>query len=116
MTTETEVQSGEAEVTISNGVLEPPVEVSLSRAAAAGSLVLSAALLMAGKRKSAVAAAAVAGAIVALEQPEMAKRLWDSIPQYLRRGQDLLVKVEDMVSEITAQGEKLRDSLLRDEK
>ena len=115
MAMDAEVQSTEVEVTISNGVLERPGEVSLGRAAAAGSLVLSAALLMAGKRKSAVAAAAVAGAIAVMEEPELVKRLWDNIPKYLRRGQDFLVKVEDMVSEVTAQGEKLRETLKRED-
>ncbi len=115
MVMDAEVQSTEVEVTISNGVLERPGEVSLGRAAAAGSLVLSAALLMAGKRKSAVAAAAVAGAIAVMEEPELVKRLWNNIPKYLRRGQDFLVKVEDMVSEVTAQGEKLRETLKRED-
>lgn len=111
MAMNTGIQSSEAEVTITNGVVETPRDVSLSRAAAASSLVASAALLMAGKRKSAIAAAVAAGAIVALERPEVVKRIWNSIPEYLRRGQDFLVKVEDVVSEISAQGEKLRETL-----
>lgn len=110
------VDGNEVEVRISNGVIEEPREVSLARTAAAGSLVLSAAFLMAGKRRAAVAAVAAAGAMVALEQPEVAKRLWDGIPEYLRRGQGFLVKMEDLVSEISAQGEKLRDSLLREQR
>lgn len=86
----------------------------LPRAAAAGSLVASACLLMTGKRKSALAAVAMAGAIMALEQPEAVRRCWQSIPQYLRRGQDFLAKVDDVVEEISAQGERLRQSLGRD--
>lgn len=108
------VESSKAEVIIANGVVESPSDVTLTRAAAAGSLVLSAALLMAGKRKSAIAAAAVAGAMVALEQPELLKRIWEDIPKYLRRGQEFLTKAEEVVQEISAQGEKLRESLRRE--
>lgn len=111
MAMETEVLRSGEELTITNGVVETPGEVSLPRAAAAGSLVLSAALLMAGKRKSALAAAAMAGALVALESPEAVKRLWSSIPEYLRRGQDFLVRMEDVVGDISEQGQKLWDSL-----
>lgn len=113
MAMDVEIRASETEMMITNGVVEPPADVSLTRAAAAGSLVLSAALLMAGKRKSAIAAALAAGAIVAMEKPEMVKRLWDNIPEYLRRSQDFLVKVEDVVSEISAQGEKIRETLQR---
>ena len=102
----------DGEVIISDGVVEVPGDVTLGRAAAAGSLVLSAALLMAGKKKSAMAAAAMAGTIAAFEDPEVVKRLWNNIPRYLRRGQDFLVRVEDVVSEISAQGEKLRETLM----
>ena len=115
MAMHTEIQSSEAEVKITNGVVETPRDVSFSRAAAASSLVASAALLMAGKRKSALAAAVAAGAIAALERPDVVKRIWNSIPDYLRRGQDFLVKVEDMVSEISAQSDRLRDSLRRND-
>lgn len=108
------VESREAEVLIANGVVETPSDVTLPRAAAAGSLVLSGALLMADRRKSALAAVAVAGAIVAFEHPEMAKRFWSNLPQYLRRGHDFLTKVEDVVSEISAQSEKMRESFKRE--
>ena len=111
MAMETEILRSDEELTISNGVVETPSEVSLPRAAAAGSLVLSAALLMAGKRKSAVAAAVMAGALVALESPEVVKRVWDGIPEYLRRGQDFLVRMEDLVGDISEQGQKLWDAL-----
>jgi hypothetical protein len=109
-----EIQANQAETMITNGVVEQPHEVSLTRAAAAGSLVLSAALLMAGKRRSAVAAAVAAGAIVALEKPEVLQRIWESVPGYLRRGQEFLEKVEGVVSEISTQGEKLRERLHKD--
>jgi hypothetical protein len=46
-----------------------------------------------------------------LEHPEAARELWDSLPGYLRKGQDVLVRVEDFVGEITKQGSKLRSSL-----
>jgi hypothetical protein len=108
-----EIQTTEDKVTLTNGIVETPGQITFPRAAAASSLVLSAALLMAGKKKGAVTAAAAAGALLALEKPEAIKRVWDSIPQYLRRSQDFISKVEDVVSEISAQGEKFRDSILR---
>lgn len=111
MAMETEILRNEEELMISNGVVETREAVSLPRAAAAGSLVLSAALLMAGKRKSAVAAAVMAGALVALESPELVQRIWEGIPEYLRRGQDFLVRMEDLVGDVSEQGQKLWESL-----
>ena len=107
-----EIQTTEDKVTLTNGIVETPGQITFSRAAAASSLVLSAALLMAGKKKGAATAAVAAGALLALEKPEAIKRVWDSIPHYLRRSQDFIGKVEDVVSEISAQGEKLRDNIL----
>lgn len=110
-----EIQTSQDKVTtLTNGIVETPGQISFSRAAAASSLVLSAALLMAGKKKGAATAAAAAGGLLALEKPEAIKRVWDSIPGYLRKSQDFIGKVEDVIGEVTAQGEKFRDSILRD--
>lgn len=77
------------------------------RTVAVGSLLASAYLLLAGKRKSAVATAAAGAAIALLENPQAAKDLWDSVPRYVRAGQDFLVRAEDLLEQITEQGKKL---------
>jgi hypothetical protein len=86
-------------------------EFTWQRAVAAGSLVVSACMLLAGRRKSAVAIAAAGTAVALLENPEAARELWESVPGYLRKGQDFLVRVEDFVEEIAKQGGKLRNSI-----
>ena len=52
----------------------------------------------------------LAGEIV--QHPEAARELWESLPGYLRKGQDFLVRVEDFVGEVTKQGSKVRSSLI----
>jgi hypothetical protein len=78
------------------------------RTVAAGSLVTGAILLATGKRKSGLAVAA-AGTIFALvEDPDGVKKFWNNIPNYLDSGHDVLSRFEKFVSEVTAQGEKIR--------
>jgi hypothetical protein len=84
---------------------------SWQRTVAAGSLVAGACLFLSGHRKTALAIAAAGATVGLLEHPEAAKELWESLPNYLRKGQDMLVRVEDFVSEVTKQGSKLRNSL-----
>ena len=96
------------EAQLPEGVARLTKDLSLARTAAAGSLVAGACLLLAGRRKGALAAAVAAGALMALDHPEGARKLWDRVPEYLRHSQDFLVKMEDVLAEVTAQGEKLR--------
>jgi hypothetical protein len=78
------------------------------RTVAAGSLVTGAVLLASGKRKAGLTLAA-AGTIFALvEDPEGVKKVWNSIPDYLDNGHDLLTRFEKFVGEITTQGDKFR--------
>jgi hypothetical protein len=78
------------------------------RTVAAGSLVTGAILLATGKRKAGLTVAA-AGTIFALaEDPAGVKKVWNSIPDYLDNGHDLLSRFEKFVGELTTQGEKLR--------
>lgn len=84
---------------------------SWQRAVAAGSLVAGACLFLSGRRKVALAVAAAGAAVGLLEHPEAARELWEALPQYLRKGQDALVRIEDFVNEVTKQGSKLRSSL-----
>lgn len=86
-------------------------EFSWQRAVAAGSLVAGACLFLSGRRKAALAVAATGATVGLLEHPQAARELWESLPRYLRRGQDVLVRVEDFVNEVAKQGSKLRDSI-----
>ncbi len=86
-------------------------EFSWQRTVAAGSLVAGACLFLAGHRKLALGVAAAGATVGLLEHPEAARELWESLPGYLRKGQDVLVRVEDFVNEVAKQGGKLRSSL-----
>jgi len=84
---------------------------SWQRAVAAGSLVAGACLFLSGHRKAALGIVAAGATVGLLEHPEAARELWESLPGYLRKGQDVLVRVEDFVNEVAKQGSKLRSSL-----
>jgi hypothetical protein len=101
------------EAQLPDGIARLVDEVTLPRTAAAGSLILSAYLLLAGRRKSALAAAITAGTIVALENPDATKQLWENIPNFLHQSHDFLMKLEDVISEVSVQGQKLRRTFAR---
>jgi hypothetical protein len=82
-------------------------EFPWARAIAVGSFLASAYLLLTGKRKAAFAAAAAGATVSLMEHPQVARDLWDSMPRYVRAGQDFLVKAEDLLEQITEQGKKL---------
>jgi hypothetical protein len=92
------------------------IEDSLSeshwtRSVAAGSLVVSALLLISGKRKSGIAIAAAGAAVALLENPEAVRDVWNSMPKFVRASQDFLVRIEDFVEELNRQGIRLRKVL-----
>jgi hypothetical protein len=78
------------------------------RTVAAGSLVTGAVLLASGKRKAGLAVAAAGTVFALVEDPAGVKKVWNSLPDYLDNGHDLLSRFEKFVGELTAQGEKLR--------
>jgi hypothetical protein len=86
-------------------------QFSWQRAVAAGSLVAGACLFLSGHRKTALGIVAAGATVGLLEHPEAARELWESLPGYLRKGQDMLVRVEDFVNEVAKQGNKLRNSI-----
>ena len=91
-----------------NRLLDQARDKNWVRTVAAGSLVTGAILLASGKRKAGLAIAA-AGTIFALvEDPEGVKKVWNSIPDYLDSGHNMLSRFETFVGELTDQGEKLR--------
>jgi hypothetical protein len=83
-------------------------ETHWTRAVAAGSLIVSAFLLISGRRKSGVAVAAAGAAVALLENPEAVREVWDSMPRLVRASQDFLVRIEDFVEELNRQGIRLR--------
>jgi hypothetical protein len=89
-------------------------EIPWTRSVAAGSLLVSALLLISGKRKSGIAVAAAGATIALLENPEAVKNAWESMPRFVRAGQDFLVRVEDFVDELNKQGGRLRKVLTQD--
>jgi hypothetical protein len=86
-------------------------EIPWTRSVAAGSLIVSALLLISGKRKSGLAVAAAGATIALLENPGAVKEAWESMPRFVRAGQDFLVRVEDFVDELNKQGGRLRKVL-----
>ena len=92
------------------------VETGLSespwmRKVAAGSLFVSALLLVGGKRRAGLAVAAAGAALALLENPDAVRDAWNSMPRYVRAGQDFLVRIEDFVDELNKQGARLRKVL-----
>lgn len=83
-------------------------EIPWTRSVAAGSLVVGALLLISGRRKSGIAVAAAGAAVALLESPEAIRETWNSMPRFVRAGQDFLVRLEDFVEELNRQGIRLR--------
>ncbi len=88
-------------------------EVPYTRTVAAGTLVSSAILLLAGKRKAALATAAAGTTLAFLSEPNAARECWESIPRYLKKTQHFLGKVEDIVEEIAEQGIRAKNLLTK---
>jgi hypothetical protein len=86
-------------------------EVHWTRVVGAGSLIVSAWLLLTGRRKAALAVAAGGAAVTLLENPEVAQELWKGMPGYLHSAKDMLVRVEEFVEDIAEKGNKLRKTL-----
>jgi len=83
-------------------------DIPWTRTVAAGSFVVGALLLIAGRRKSALAVSAAGAAVALLENPEIVRDAWNAMPRLVRSGQDFLVRVEDFVEELNKQGQHIR--------
>ncbi|HEY0759783.1 MAG TPA: hypothetical protein VGD59_11055 [Acidisarcina sp.] len=88
-------------------------EMHWTRAVAAGSLLTSVCLLVAGKRKAALAIAAAGTAVALLEDPDELRGFWEKLPDYVESGQKFLTRLEGFVEELGTQGERLRSTLGR---
>jgi hypothetical protein len=89
-------------------------QIPWTRSVAAGTLIAGALLLVSGKRKSGLAVAAAGGLVALLEHPEAVKNAWESMPRFVRAGQDFLVRMEDLMEELNKQGMRLRKALTTD--
>jgi len=89
-------------------------EIPWTRTVAAGSFVVGALLLIAGRRKSALAVSAAGAAVALLENPEIVRDAWEAMPRVIRSGQDFLVRIEDFVEELNKQGQHIKKVLVND--
>ena len=89
-------------------------EIPWTRTLAAGSLVVGALLLLTGRRKSALAVSAAGAAVALLENPEIVREAWNSMPRMVRASQDFLVRIEDFVEELNKQGTHIRKVIAGD--
>ncbi len=81
------------------------------RMIAAGTLVTSGVLLVAGKRRAGLATALSGAALVMIEQREAVGKFWTALPRYLGAAQGALGRAQAAVEDLTAQSEKLRHVL-----
>src|SRR5271154_4019837 len=88
-------------------------ETPWTRSLAAGTLFISAVLLVLGKRKAALAVAAAGGAVALIEDPETGRRFWNDIPSYVQSGQTMLGRLEGLIEQVAEQGSQFKDVLRR---
>jgi hypothetical protein len=87
--------------------------VNLVRIAAAGTLLASGVLLVAGKRRAGLATAVTGAALAMLDQKEIVSRWWNALPGQLDEIQRVLGRTQAAVEDLSVQGEKLRRVLRR---
>jgi hypothetical protein len=75
---------------------------------AAGTLVASGALLVAGKRRAGLVTAVSGAALAMLDQPQVVSKWWNALPAYLEEIQGMLYRAQTAVEDLSVQGEKLR--------
>lgn len=88
-------------------------EVPYTRTAAAGTLIASAVLLLAGKRKAALATAAAGTTLALLSEPGIARECWENIPGYIKNAEHFLGKMEDIVEDLAEQGRRAKNLLTK---
>lgn len=78
------------------------------RIAAASSLAASGALLITGNRRVGLLAAVTGTALAMFDQQEAICAWWDSLPGYLEEIDEMLGRAQNAVTDLSAQGQKLR--------
>jgi hypothetical protein len=84
---------------------------SFLRMVAAGTLVASGALLIAGKRRPGLVMALSGAALVMIEQREAVGKFWNTLPRYLGAAQEVLGRAQAAVEGLHEQSEKLHHVL-----
>jgi hypothetical protein len=81
--------------------------------AAGGSLLAGGLLLLTGNRRAGLVTAASGTALAMLDQQETIRELWNALPGYIEKTQQLLGQVEEGVAELAQQRERLHKILTR---
>lgn len=84
-------------------------DVHWIRYAAAGTLAISGALLITGRRRAGLIAAASGAALAMLDQRAVVTAWWNALPSFLEELHGTLGRAETTVEELSAQGQRLRD-------
>ncbi|MGB6130510.1 MAG: hypothetical protein WBG54_01930 [Acidobacteriaceae bacterium] len=95
--------------TLSSRIETSLAAIPWTRSVAAGSLAAGAVLLLTGRRRSGLILAAAGAAVALLENPESVRDAWNSLPRYIRSGQDFIARAEDFVQELNRQGHRIRN-------
>jgi hypothetical protein len=95
------------------GQAGPSEGMSWTSVAAAGSLVAGGLLLLTGNRKAGTVAATAGTTLLLLDQQDLLRTWWNAIPREIESVQRLLGQVQESVSEVSAQREKLHRILNR---
>jgi hypothetical protein len=85
-----------------------PQDRRWTRVLAAASLFSGAVLLISGRRKAGLAVATAGTVIAMLEEPESLTTAWATVPAYIETGKRFLGRLEGVVDEISAQGQRVR--------
>jgi hypothetical protein len=88
-------------------------ETNWAAIAAAGSLVAGGLLLLTGNRKAGTVAATAGTTLLLLDQQDLLRTWWNAIPGQIENVQNLLGKVQESMSEVGAQRDKLHKILNR---
>ena len=80
---------------------------------AAGTIVAGGALIATGNRRAGLAVAAAGTALALLEEQDVVKEWWRTLPGYLNEAQHFLDKIEGYLQEATLQGQRLQGILRR---
>jgi hypothetical protein len=81
---------------------------NLVNMAAVASLAAGGVLLATGKRRAGLVAAVAGTAMAMIDQQEVVREWWNALPGYLANLQELVVRVQGVVDDISENGEKLQ--------
>jgi hypothetical protein len=83
------------------------------RAAASGSLIAGALLLLTGQKRAGLVMAASGTALAMLEHEQNLRHLWNALPGYVDRAQSMFEQVREAAEELAEKGRTLRGVVAR---